>query len=159
MQWAKFAPRGIRGLNTSGYDANYGGKTLPELAHDANRDSFVAIQIETLGALEECDAIAAIDGVDMLFVGPSDLSQELGVLGQWEGEKLWSAYERVTAACKKHGKHWHDRRQPGLRTTRLRNGLPAAQFRHRCRHPPPRRGSDQDAVCEAVWHIVAIRVL
>lgn len=106
LQWAKFAPRGRRGLNTSGFDAQYGGKTLPQLAADANRDSFVAIQIETLGALEECDAIAAIDGVDMLFVGPSDLSQELGVLGQWEGEKLWSAYERVAAACKKHGKHW-----------------------------------------------------
>jgi 4-hydroxy-2-oxoheptanedioate aldolase len=106
MQWAKFAPRGIRGLNTSGYDANYGGKTLPELAHDANRDSFVAIQIETLGALEECDAIAALAGVDMLFVGPSDLSQELGVLAQWESSKLWDAYTRVANACKKHGKHW-----------------------------------------------------
>jgi 2-dehydro-3-deoxyglucarate aldolase/4-hydroxy-2-oxoheptanedioate aldolase len=106
MQWAKFAPRGIRGLNTSGFDALYGGKSLPQLAHDANRDSFVAIQIETLGALEECDAIAAIDGVDLLFVGPSDLSQELGVLAQWEHEKLWNAYTRVAAACKKHGKHW-----------------------------------------------------
>ncbi|WP_425616364.1 HpcH/HpaI aldolase/citrate lyase family protein [Anatilimnocola sp. NA78] len=106
MQWAKFQPRGIRGLNTSGYDADYGGKTLPQLAHDANRDSFVAIQIETLGALEECEAIAALDGVDLLFVGPSDLSQELGILAQWDNEKLWNAYAKVAAACKKHGKNW-----------------------------------------------------
>jgi 4-hydroxy-2-oxoheptanedioate aldolase len=106
MQWAKFQPRGIRGLNTSGFDALYGGKSLPELARDANRDNFVAIQIETLGALEECDAIAALDGVDLLFVGPSDLSQELGILAQWDHEKLWNAYARVAAACKKHGKHW-----------------------------------------------------
>jgi 2-dehydro-3-deoxyglucarate aldolase/4-hydroxy-2-oxoheptanedioate aldolase len=106
MQWVKFAPRGIRGLNTSGYDALYGGKTLPQLAADSNRDSFVAIQIETLGALEDADAIAAIDGVDLLFVGPSDLSQELGILGQWEHDKLWSAYDRVAKACKKHGKNW-----------------------------------------------------
>ncbi len=106
LQWVKFGPRGNRGLNTSGFDAEYGGKTLPQLAADSNRDSFVAIQIETLGALEQADAIAAIEGVDLLFVGPSDLSQVLGVLGQWEHEKLWSAYERVAAACKKHGKNW-----------------------------------------------------
>jgi 2-dehydro-3-deoxyglucarate aldolase/4-hydroxy-2-oxoheptanedioate aldolase len=106
LQWVKFAPRGNRGLNTSGYDALYGGKPLAQFAVDANRDSFVAIQIETTGALEQCDRIAAIDGVDLLFVGPSDLSQVLGVIGQWESPTLWEAYSRVAAACKQHGKHW-----------------------------------------------------
>lgn len=106
MQWVKFAPRGNRGMNGSGYDALYGGKPLPQLLTDANRDNFAAIQIETPGALDQCEKIAAIDGVDLLFVGPSDLSQVLGVLAQWENEKLWSAIERVAAACKKHGKHW-----------------------------------------------------
>jgi 4-hydroxy-2-oxoheptanedioate aldolase len=106
LQWVKFAPRGNRGMNVSGYDALYGGKSLPQLAADANRDNFVAIQIETPGALDEVEAIAAIDGVDLVFVGPSDLSQVLGVLGQWESEQLWGAIERCAAACKKHGKHW-----------------------------------------------------
>lgn len=106
LQWVKFAPRGDRGMNASGYDCLYGGKPLPQFAVDANRDHFVAIQIETLGALEDCDAIAAIDGVDLLFVGPSDLSQVLGVLAQWESPTLWEAIGRVAAACHKHGKHW-----------------------------------------------------
>jgi 2-dehydro-3-deoxyglucarate aldolase/4-hydroxy-2-oxoheptanedioate aldolase len=106
LQWVKFAPRGDRGMNASGYDCLYGGKPLPQFAVDANRDNFVAIQIETLGALEACEAIAAIDGVDLLFVGPSDLSQVLGVLGQWESPKLWDAIGRVAAACQKHGKQW-----------------------------------------------------
>lgn len=106
MQWVKCAPRGRRGMNTSGFDADYGGKSLAQLGTDSNRDSFVAIQIETLGALAECDAIAAIDGVDLLFVGPSDLSQEMGILGDWTNKQLWDGYEKVAAACRKHGKHW-----------------------------------------------------
>ncbi len=106
VQWAKFAPRGSRGLNTSGRDSDYTFKPSTQFAEDANRDHLVAIQIETLGALEEADDIAAIDGVDVLFIGPSDLSQALGVLGQIQHEKVWDGYARVDQACRKHGKHW-----------------------------------------------------
>jgi 2-dehydro-3-deoxyglucarate aldolase/4-hydroxy-2-oxoheptanedioate aldolase len=106
VTWAKYAPRGMRGLNTQGADAQFTRKSQLELARDANRDNFVAIQIETLGALEEVDAIAATDDVDLLFVGPADLSQALGVLGQPEHEKMWNALDRVAAACRKHGKAW-----------------------------------------------------
>jgi 2-dehydro-3-deoxyglucarate aldolase/4-hydroxy-2-oxoheptanedioate aldolase len=106
ITWAKFAPRGVRGLNTQGADANFTHKTQLELARDANRDHFVAIQVETLGALEEADKIAAIDGVDLLFVGPADLSQALGVLGQPEDPKVWAAIDRVAEACRRHGKAW-----------------------------------------------------
>ncbi len=106
VTWAKFAPRGVRGLNTQGADANFTHKSQLELAHDANRDHFVAIQVETLGALEEADAIARIDGVDLLFVGPADLSQALGVIGQPDHEKVWAAIDRVAEACRRHGKAW-----------------------------------------------------
>jgi 2-dehydro-3-deoxyglucarate aldolase/4-hydroxy-2-oxoheptanedioate aldolase len=106
VSWAKFAPRGRRGLNTQGADAHFTHKSQIELARDANRDQFVAIQIETLGALEEVDAIAALDEVDLLFVGPADLSQALGVLGQPDHETMWQALGRVAAACRKHGKNW-----------------------------------------------------
>ncbi len=106
VQWAKFAPRGSRGLNASGRDADYTWKTPVQFAEDANRDNLVAIQIETLGSLEQADQIAAIDGVDLLFVGPADLSQALGILGQYQNQKLWDAYAHVAAACKKAGKQW-----------------------------------------------------
>jgi 4-hydroxy-2-oxoheptanedioate aldolase len=106
LRWAKFAPRGVRGLNTQGADAHFTRKTQIELAHDANRDHFVAIQIETLGALDEAERIAAIDGVDLLFIGPADLSQALGVLGQPDHERVWAAIDRVAAACERHGKAW-----------------------------------------------------
>jgi 2-dehydro-3-deoxyglucarate aldolase/4-hydroxy-2-oxoheptanedioate aldolase len=106
VTWAKFAPRGMRGLNTQGADAHFTRKSQAELARDANRDHFIAIQIETLGALEEADPIAAIDGVDLLFIGPADLSQALGVLGQPEHDKVWAGIDRVAAACRRHGKAW-----------------------------------------------------
>jgi 2-dehydro-3-deoxyglucarate aldolase/4-hydroxy-2-oxoheptanedioate aldolase len=106
VRWAKFAPRGLRGMNSSGRDALYTHKSQGQFAVDSNREQLVSIQIETLGALKEIDQIAAIDGVDLLFVGPSDLSQELGILGQFDNAKLWEAISAVNAACRKHGKHW-----------------------------------------------------
>ncbi|HEV3003988.1 MAG TPA: aldolase/citrate lyase family protein [Pirellulales bacterium] len=106
VTWTKFAPRGMRGMNTSGRDADYTYRSQADFAERANREHFVAIQIETLGALSDADAIAAIDGVDLLFVGPADLSQSLGVLGQTTHAKVWEAIDAVAAACRRHGKHW-----------------------------------------------------
>ena len=106
VRWSKFAPRGWRGLNSSGFDARYTYKPLTELVVDANRDGFVAVQIETLGALDEVVAIASIDGVDLLFVGPADMSQALGHTGQVDHPAVWEAIDRVSAACARHGKPW-----------------------------------------------------
>jgi 2-dehydro-3-deoxyglucarate aldolase/4-hydroxy-2-oxoheptanedioate aldolase len=106
VRWAKFAPRGSRGLNTGGRDADYTHKPLGKFAVEANRDLMTAIQIETVGAVNDVDAIAAIDDVDMLFVGPADLSLALGCVGEFHHEKLWDAIGRVSAACRKHGKAW-----------------------------------------------------
>lgn len=106
VKWAKFAPRGARGLNISGRDADYTHKGAAQFIEDANRENFLAIQIETLGSVEDADKIAAIDGVDLLFVGPSDLSLSLGVVGQFHSDKLWEAIDRVAEACRNHGKAW-----------------------------------------------------
>jgi 2-dehydro-3-deoxyglucarate aldolase/4-hydroxy-2-oxoheptanedioate aldolase len=106
VSWAKFAPRGRRGLNPLGYDGGYGSVPLAEFAERSNRDTFVAIQIETAQAVEEVDAIAAIDGVDLLFVGPSDLSQAMGSIGDFTGERSMAAVDAVAAACRAHGKQW-----------------------------------------------------
>lgn len=106
VTWTKFAPRGCRGLNTSGYDGGFASLAPAEFCKIANEKTFLAIQIETLGALEECDQIAAIDGVDLLFVGPSDLSQSLGVTGDFFNPKCLEAIDRVSAACRNHGKTW-----------------------------------------------------
>jgi len=105
VSWTRFHPDGTRGLNSGGWDAQYSTIPLPEFCRSANANRFVAIQIETLGALQECDAIAAIDGVDSLFIGPSDLSQNLGITGDFMNPRCIEAVEQVGAACRRHGKH------------------------------------------------------
>lgn len=106
VSWAKFAPRGRRGLNSAAYDGRFGNLPLAEFCEQANRETFVAIQIETAQAVEHVDAIAAIEGVDHLFLGPSDLSQDLGVLGQFLHPQCIAAIEKISSACRKHGKSW-----------------------------------------------------
>ncbi|MFG0335349.1 MAG: HpcH/HpaI aldolase/citrate lyase family protein [Maioricimonas sp. JB049] len=106
VQWSKFAPRGRRGLNAGGFDGRFGNLPIGEFCERANRETFVAIQIETADAVENCEAIAAIDGVDLLFVGPSDLSQALGVTGDFMHAKCVDAIDRVAAACRNAGIHW-----------------------------------------------------
>lgn len=104
VQWAKFAPRGKRGLNGGGFDGNFGLTPMDEFTRQANERSFVAIQIETTAAVDCCEEIAAIEGVDHLFIGPADLSQAYGVTGQTLHPLLTKAVTRVAAACKKHRK-------------------------------------------------------
>src|SRR5215471_9131798 len=106
VRWCLFAPRGWRGMNTSGADGHYTGKNLSQLATETNPNVFIAIQIETKSALDQAEAIAAIDGVDLLFVGPADLSAELGVIGRPADPKVLEACSHVNAACRKHGKAW-----------------------------------------------------
>ncbi len=106
VRWSKFFPRGCRGLNAGALDGRFGNLPLDEFTRQANARTFVAIQIETVSAVEDCDGIAAIEGVDHLFVGPADLSQALGVTGDFLHPKCQAAIDRVAAACKKYGKTW-----------------------------------------------------
>ncbi|WP_437221782.1 HpcH/HpaI aldolase family protein [Planctomicrobium sp. SH661] len=104
VQWAKFAPRGVRGLNSGGHDGKFGLLPTAEFCRQANENSFVAIQIETREAVDRCDEIAAIDGVDLLFIGPADLSQAYGVPGQSMHPDCLMAVAKIAQACEKHGK-------------------------------------------------------
>ncbi|RIK80102.1 MAG: host specificity protein [Planctomycetota bacterium] len=106
VRWAKFHPEGVRGINTSGRDADYTHKPPAQFVAGANREHLVAIQIESPAAVAAADKIAALSGVDMLFVGPADLSLTLGVVGQFHHERLWEAIAQVGTACRNQGKTW-----------------------------------------------------
>ncbi len=73
----RYPPDGSRGLGP-GRAAAYGGD-IPAYLERANRELLLAIQVETRAAVDDLDAILAVDGVDMIFVGPGDLACSLGI--------------------------------------------------------------------------------
>jgi 2-keto-3-deoxy-L-rhamnonate aldolase RhmA len=106
VRWAKFHPRGCRGYNATGCDAGYGTVAMDDYLRRQNAESFVAVQIENAAAVEEVERIAAVPDVDVLFVGPADLTQSLGLPGQWEHPRFWEAVERVARAARAAGVAW-----------------------------------------------------
>jgi 2-dehydro-3-deoxyglucarate aldolase/4-hydroxy-2-oxoheptanedioate aldolase len=106
VQWAKYPPAGTRGLFQANYEAAYGTIDAAQHVANANRERWLAIQIETPEAVECVEAIAAVPEVDWLFVGPSDLACTLGVPGQVLHPKSVAATARVAAACKAARKPW-----------------------------------------------------
>ncbi len=106
VRWAKFAPRGDRGLNGGNRDGSYGLMPISEYVRQANDRTFIGIQIETASALARVSEIAAIPDVDLIFVGPADLSQVLGVPGDFENPKCLDAIQGIARACESAGKPW-----------------------------------------------------
>jgi len=106
VRWAKFPPIGRRGCDYSNPDAPYCMIPLEEYLEEANRETFVVIQIEQPETIEHVDQIAAVDGVDVLMLGPGDLSIQQGVPGQIHHPVIQDAYRRVADAARAAGKHW-----------------------------------------------------
>lgn len=106
VRWAKFWPRGERGMNGGNRDGSFGLTPIAEYAAAANAATFVGIQIETRSAIDAVAEIAGVPDVDLLFVGPADLSQVLGVPGEFEHPKCLEAIERIARACASASKPW-----------------------------------------------------
>ena len=101
----KFHPLGQRGLAVGTRSAQYGiGLSQAEFVAQANRATLVCVQIEEVPALENIEAICAVEGVDVVFVGPSDLSQALGFPGRHDApavqDTMRKAFARIIAAGK-----------------------------------------------------------
>jgi 4-hydroxy-2-oxoheptanedioate aldolase len=104
VQAARFAPLGSRGYANSTRAAQYGFLDGQEYARLSNEHTLIIIYCETLGALREIDEILALAEVDMIFLGPNDLAQALGVLGQPDHPKVRDAMETVTRKARAAGK-------------------------------------------------------
>jgi 2-keto-3-deoxy-L-rhamnonate aldolase RhmA len=77
---------------------------MAEAQQAINNEILTVVMLESPAAINNAAEIAAVDGIDVLFIGTSDLSSELGVAGQMGHPKVVDAYATVGAACRKHGK-------------------------------------------------------
>ncbi|NVL92249.1 MAG: hpch/hpai aldolase, partial [Desulfobacterales bacterium] len=104
LEWMKYFPEGRRGVALQiAHDRYQPGPVLEKLAA-ANKWTTLIVLIETADGVENADAIAALDGVDCLWVGHMDLSWSLGMPGQLEHSTFTRAIEQVVDACKRHNK-------------------------------------------------------
>jgi 4-hydroxy-2-oxoheptanedioate aldolase len=103
VTFLRYPPEGQRGVALLTRGARLGSVTHAEVG-TLNRDIVGIVQIETPSALAQADEIASIDGVDVLFVGPADLSHSLGVPGRFDDATYLAGLHSVVAACRAHGK-------------------------------------------------------
>ena len=104
VRMTRFHPVGLRPVDGGNADGAYCGINFTDYLQQANEQRFVVVQIEDPEPLEELEAIAAVPGIDMLFFGPGDFSQGIGVPGQWEDPRLIAARRQVAEVAVRHGK-------------------------------------------------------
>ena len=100
---ARFPPIGHRSISGFNAVSGYQPLTAPQLVELLEQRTVVAVMIETPEAVDASDSIASVEGIDMILVGPSDLTAEMGIHGQYENPHFQSAVESVAAACRSHG--------------------------------------------------------
>lgn len=99
----KFPPEGRRGFGLRSIVTDMQESNAAEQIAASNRETAVILQIESESAVEAAAEIAAVPGVDALFVGPYDLTMSMGIIEQFSHQRFWAAVERVFAAAKRAG--------------------------------------------------------
>ena len=95
VEAVKYPPQGKRGL-ASVRAADYGlTMSLEEYALKANQETLVAIQVETLQAVSNLDELLSVEGIDVFFIGPNDLSTSMGYVGQVNHPEVQAMIENL----------------------------------------------------------------
>ena len=98
----RYPPEGVRGMAGMSRGSRFG--TIPDYYKAANKQIGVIVQLETPSAVEQLDAIAAVDGVDAIFLGPADLSGAMGHVGNLTHPAVMDLMSRCAQRCKVLGK-------------------------------------------------------
>jgi 2-keto-3-deoxy-L-rhamnonate aldolase RhmA len=101
---AKYPPDGRRGTAFGVAHDDYAGGDIVAKMADANAATLVIAQIETAAGVRNVDEIAAVAGVDVLWIGHFDLTTSMGIPGRFDHPDFRSALDRVLDACRRHGK-------------------------------------------------------
>ncbi len=104
VSWTQYPPRGRRGAVLGAAHDDYTAGSVREKFEQANQRCLLMLQIETEVGLSHVEEIAAVPGVDCICTGYMDLSNFLGVPGEFKHPTFVAAIDRIAAAGKKHGK-------------------------------------------------------
>ncbi len=123
---AKYPPHGRRGAAFGiAHDDDGDGDPAAKM-ESANQEGMLIAQIETPGGVEAADAVAAVEGIDVLWIGQFDLTASLGIPAQFDHPDYLNAVDRVLAACDRHGK------AAGMMATDSESGLALLAQGFRC---------------------------
>lgn len=101
----KFPPLGTRSISrTTAWNA-FQSMPIDLLTREVNDNTLTIVMLESSRAIAAASDIAALDGIDVLLIGTSDLCIDLGIPGKFADQKVADAYGSVIDACRKHGKH------------------------------------------------------
>jgi len=103
VRYARYAPEGDRGLSLCRAHTGFKRVKKDEYIARANREVILIAQIETKTAIENLDAILSTPGLDMAFIGPSDLSLSCGIDGSLRSPPMRALVDLVAAAVRRHG--------------------------------------------------------
>ena len=101
---ALYPPAGRRSVSSTLPVLAYRNFPALEMTQQMNSQILIAVMIETEAGIRHCDEIAAVDGVDMLFIGAHDLSVDMGLAGQSDHPRLKASIHQVLQSAKRHGK-------------------------------------------------------
>jgi 4-hydroxy-2-oxoheptanedioate aldolase len=108
VEAVRYPPAGHRGMYAGSRAADFGahGLAAQEVTERLNSETVLAVMVEDASGVAEIEDIAAVPGLDMIHIGPSDLSASLGRIGESEQPEITAAVERVRAACAANGITW-----------------------------------------------------
>ena len=101
----RYPPVGRRSISSMQVHVNFRSVPVGELTKLLDEEFLIAVMLETAEAVENCEAIAAIDGIDVILVGANDLCLDMGIPGEVMHERVVAALERVAKACSQTGRH------------------------------------------------------
>ena len=105
MRACRFPPLGERSVGGAGALQGYRQTPLAEVNKQGNASTTLIAMLETPEGIANADAIASVDGIDMLLIGSNDLCTAMGIPGDLKSPKLRAAYAATAKACKAHDKH------------------------------------------------------
>lgn len=102
VEWSKFPPMGSRGMGSPAYLSYAKVENTAQGIEISNRESMVVLQVESVKAVENLEGIAGVPGVDVLFIGPMDMSISVGTPGQVGSEANLAQFRKVIDVARRH---------------------------------------------------------